>query len=366
MKSPVGTPLSLMVSVCTLFALLLVGGCKSEEKGRTASLPPPLVGVMTVEERNVPVSFTYAGQTEGSRAVEVRAQVSGILMRRAYDEGQYVKQGQLLFEIEPDTYRAALRQANGVMEQAQAKFTQARQNLNRVLPLYKKNAVSQKDRDDAQAAYDSAKADLDSAKAAVSEAEIKLSHAYVTAPVAGFAFFLFGLWRKGIVLLAVGLFLYAPLILPTDASALTDILIEAYTPYYQALQALALLFVLLFCLGRGFWALLAFLTFAAVFLYGSFHTERLYIGLGFGTAYAWLNMSIIWKALFQAGLFSLLGRCWLGFAAILIDGLALWYVGLPLNLPVSVLPAAAFPVFCGMMATYDRYRKDVLRETFWW
>ena len=102
MKSPVGTPLSLMVSVCTLFALLLVGGCKSEEKGRTASLPPPLVGVMTVEERNVPVSFTYAGQTEGSRAVEVRAQVSGILMRRAYDEGQYVKQGQLLFEIEPD------------------------------------------------------------------------------------------------------------------------------------------------------------------------------------------------------------------------------------------------------------------------
>mgnify|MGYP006909187037 CR=1 FL=1 len=48
MKSPVGTPLSLMVSVCALFALLLVGGCKSEEKGRTASLPPPLVGVMTV------------------------------------------------------------------------------------------------------------------------------------------------------------------------------------------------------------------------------------------------------------------------------------------------------------------------------
>ena len=91
-----------------------------------------------------------------------------------------------------------------------------------------------------------------------------------------------------------------------------------------------------------------------------------YIGPGFGTAYAWLNMSIIWKALFQAGLFSLLGRCWLGLAVILIDGLALWYVGLPLNLPVSVLPAAAFPVFCGMMATYDRYRKDVLRETFWW
>lgn len=163
----------------------------------------------------------------------------------------------------------------------------------------------------------------------------------------------------------VGSFLYALLTLPTDASILTDILIEAYTPYYQALQALALLFVLLFCLRRGFWALLAFLIFVAVFLYGSFHTERLYIGLGFGTAYAWLDVSIIWRALFQAGLSSLLGRCQLGFAAILIDGLALWYVGLPLDLPVPVLPAAAFPVFCGMMATYDRYRKDVLRETFW-
>lgn len=187
--------------------------------------------------------------------------------------------------------------------------------------------------------------------------------AYLLGP---FAFFLFGLWRKGIVLLAVGLFLYAPLILPTGASALTDILIEVYTPYYQALQGLALLFVLLFCLGRGFWALLAFLAFTAVFLYGSFHTERLYIGPAFGTAYAWLNMGIVWKALFQAGLFSLLGRCWPGLAAILIDGFAIWYIGLPLNLPVSVLPAAAFPVFCGMMATYDRYRKDVLRETFWW
>ncbi len=186
MREPVGNTLSLLVSACMAFALLFVAGCTSEEKAQTAALPPPLVGVMTVEARDVPIIYTYVGQTVGSRAVEVRAQVSGILMRRAYDEGEYVKKGQLLFEIEPDTYKAALRQAKGVMEQAQAKFTQARQNLNRVLPLYAKNAVSQKDRDDAQAAFNSAKADLDSAKASVSEAEIKLSYAYVTAPVSGF------------------------------------------------------------------------------------------------------------------------------------------------------------------------------------
>lgn len=187
MKYPYGTPLSLITNLGVLFVLFFLGGCDDEKGERAASLPPPLVSVMTIEARDVPISFTYVGQTEGSRAVEVRAQVSGILMKRAYKEGQYVKQGQLLFEIEPDTYKAAVQQAKGGMEQAQAKFTQARQDLNRVKPLYAKNAVSQKDRDDAQAAFNSAKADLDAAKAALNEAEIKLGYAYVTAPVSGYA-----------------------------------------------------------------------------------------------------------------------------------------------------------------------------------
>lgn len=187
MKCPTGTPLTLITNFGVLFILFFLGGCDDEKGKQAASLPPPLVSVMTVEARDVPIRFTYVGQTEGSRAVEVRAQVSGILMKRAYKEGQYVKQGQLLFEIEPDTYKAAVQQAKGVMEQAQAKFTQARQDLNRVRPLYAKNAVSQKDRDDAQAAFNSAKADLDAAKAALNEAEIKLGYAYVTAPVSGYA-----------------------------------------------------------------------------------------------------------------------------------------------------------------------------------
>ena len=61
---------------------------------------------MTVAARDTPVTGTYVGQTEGSRAVEVRAQVSGILTSRTYEEGQYDEQGQLLFTIEPDTYKA--------------------------------------------------------------------------------------------------------------------------------------------------------------------------------------------------------------------------------------------------------------------
>ncbi|MEG2004971.1 MAG: efflux RND transporter periplasmic adaptor subunit, partial [Bilophila sp.] len=169
------------------FGLLLLGAGCSSEKEHARTMPPPLVSVMTVVERNVPVTNTFVGQTEGSRAVEVRAQVSGILMSRSYDEGAYVERGKLLFEIEPNTYKAALAQAKGVMAQTQAKFVQSKQDLDRVIPLYAKNAVSQRDRDMAQSSYNSAKADLDAAKAAVNEAEIKLGYAYVTAPVSGYA-----------------------------------------------------------------------------------------------------------------------------------------------------------------------------------
>ncbi len=167
--------------------LALVGGCSSEEKPRKAALPAPLVRVMTVEAKDTPVADTFVGQTEGSRAVEVRAQVSGILKQRVYEEGQYVEEGQLLFEIEPDTYQASLEQARGVLGQAEARFTQARQNLNRILPLYARNAVSQQDRDDARSSYNSALADLESAKAAVREAEITLERTRVVSPVSGFA-----------------------------------------------------------------------------------------------------------------------------------------------------------------------------------
>ena len=160
-------------------------GCTSGDK-KEAQLPPPLVSVMTVVVQDEPVANTFFGQTSGSRSVEVRAQVSGILMRRTYNEGQYVQQGDLLFEIEPDTYRAALEQAKATQAQAQAGLTQARQNLNRILPLYARNAVSQMDRDNAQASYNSSLANFEAAKAAAHEAEIRLSYAYVRAPVSGF------------------------------------------------------------------------------------------------------------------------------------------------------------------------------------
>ncbi len=177
----------LFACLLCLVVCLPAAGCSPEKDAASGSAPPPLVEVMTVEARNVPMTDAFVGQTAGSRAVELRAQVSGILMSRNYEEGGYVEKGRLLFEIEPDTYRAALEKAQGVQAQAQARYIQARQDLDRILPLYAKNAVSRRDRDSAQAAFNAAKADLDSAKAAVEEARIRLDHAYVRAPVSGYA-----------------------------------------------------------------------------------------------------------------------------------------------------------------------------------
>lgn len=173
--------------VCFLLsALCFASGCTKEEATAPSAMPAPLVKAMTVEAKDTPFSLSYVGQTVGSRAVEVRAQVSGILTSRTYEEGEFVEKGQLLFTIEPDTYKANLAQAEGVQAQTRAKLTQAKQDVDRIRPLYAKNAVSQRDRDQAVAAYNAAQADFESAKAAVDDAKIKLGHAYVTAPVSGF------------------------------------------------------------------------------------------------------------------------------------------------------------------------------------
>jgi len=179
-----------MKQILTLLALgsllFSAAGCEEKKTGAVA-MPAPAVGVMTIQPRDVPFSSSYHAQTAGSRAVEVRAQVSGILVSRDYEEGSYVEPNQLLFQIEPDTYKAALAQAQGAMLQAQAKHTQAQRDWERIKKLYAKNAVSQRDRDSAQAAYESSKADLFSAKAAVDEAKIKLNYAYVRSPIRGYA-----------------------------------------------------------------------------------------------------------------------------------------------------------------------------------
>lgn len=131
------------------------------------------VAVITVQPSDVSWPAEFQAQASGSRAVEVRARVQAIIQKRLYEEGDFVKQGQLLFQLERDQYEAQV-------QQAEAQFNNADREWKRVRPLYEKNAVSQKERDNARAA-------LDTARAALRSARINLNYCQVVSPVSGYS-----------------------------------------------------------------------------------------------------------------------------------------------------------------------------------
>lgn len=170
--------------------LLLIAAAVLSACSETAPPPkaaPPEVGVVTVQPRDVAVFYEQVGQTAGFRETEVRSRVAGILLKRLYSEGQAVKEGQPLFQIDPEPFKAALDQARGGLRQQEAAVERTKNDRDRIEPLFKENAVSRKDYDDARAAYESAAAGLDSARAKVKEAELSLGYTTVTAPIAGIA-----------------------------------------------------------------------------------------------------------------------------------------------------------------------------------
>ena len=159
-----------LVFVCLLMCAAALAGCS--ENAQKGAMPPALVKIFTVVAKNQPYPAEYQAVTQGSKAVEVRARVEAIIEKRLYTEGDFVKEGQQLFQLERDVYEARLQDAS-------AQFNRAQREWNRIRPLYEKNAVSQKDRDAARAAYETAKAN-------VRAAEINLGYCQVVAPVSGY------------------------------------------------------------------------------------------------------------------------------------------------------------------------------------
>ena len=151
----------------------------------TAAPPAVPVHVVRVEPRTVPVQFEVVGQVEGSKEVEVRGRVSGTLQRQDYREGDPVRAGQTLFEIDPATYEIALANARAQLAQNNAKLAQARRDEARLKPLAADRAVSQKEYDDAVAAVQTSEAAVQQSTASVRDAELSLSYTKVTAPVGG-------------------------------------------------------------------------------------------------------------------------------------------------------------------------------------
>jgi membrane fusion protein (multidrug efflux system) len=149
--------------------------------------PPAQVSVMTVEPKTLPANFEYTGQTLGSREVEVRARVTGILQARNFVEGGPVAKGQSLFTIDPAPFVAAAVRADADVAAASARYAQAQKNAARLKPLYAEKAVSQKEFDDATSAEAIAEADLKAAKARMTDAQLNLLYTRVESPVGGVA-----------------------------------------------------------------------------------------------------------------------------------------------------------------------------------
>ena len=153
--------------------------------GPMGGMPPSEVAVVTAARETLPVSWEYAGQTVGSREVEVRARVTGILLSRNFTEGSQVKKGQSLFTIDPKPFEAALARAVADVAAAEARYEQSKRNAARLKPLYAEKAVSQKEHDDAVSSEQIGFADVKAAQARLTEAKLNLSYTKVEAPVSG-------------------------------------------------------------------------------------------------------------------------------------------------------------------------------------
>ncbi len=157
-------------------------GGQGQQGGAT---PPPPVSVTKVQTEDVTIREDYAGRVRGAREVSVRARVEGVLEERLYDEGDVVEQGDPLFRIDPEPFRVALQAAKAQLASAQADLNQARREWNRVSSLYEKNAVSERERDNAQSAFELAQAQVAVAEAEVERADLELGYTDVEAPVTG-------------------------------------------------------------------------------------------------------------------------------------------------------------------------------------
>src|SRR5579863_282046 len=219
-----------LAGVVSSAAILTLSGCSGTTSASAGpQMPPPDVEVVRVEQRNVPISREWIGTLDGMVNAAIKAQVAGYLLTQNYAEGSFVKKGQLLFEIDPRPFQAAVDQAQGQLSQANGQLAQAKAQLvqsqaqlaqaqanqrrtqldvDRYVPLAKQQAITQQDLDNATQNNLSAKAQVDSAtaqietakaqiqaagasveaaKAAVEAARVNLGFTHLTSPIDGIA-----------------------------------------------------------------------------------------------------------------------------------------------------------------------------------
>src|SRR3954463_3569415 len=167
----------------TFAALLifLVFSSACSRKPAQTGPPPPEVLVTTVQPRDVPRILERVATLDGFINANINAQVQGYIVSRDYTEGSFVKKGDLLFQIDPRPFEAALAQAKGTMAKDEANRAKAEADEKRAADLFNKKVISDQERDTATAAAGSARANVQADQAAVRQAELNLGYARITA-----------------------------------------------------------------------------------------------------------------------------------------------------------------------------------------
>ncbi len=177
----------LLASLAPVVAACGPSGDGKGGHGPGGGMPPAQVSVVTVEPKALPAIYEYTGQTLGSREVEVRARVTGIIQTRNFTEGGQVAKGQSLFSVDPAPFIAVALRSEADVAAAEARLAQAKKNAARLKPLYAEKAVSQKEFDDAVSADAIAEADVKAAKARLMEARLNITYTKVESPISGIA-----------------------------------------------------------------------------------------------------------------------------------------------------------------------------------
>jgi len=175
------------VVAALVISVLLVTGCS--RKKTQAGPPAPEVLVTTVTPRDVPRVLERVATLDGFINANINAQVQGYIVSRDYQEGSLVKKGDLLFQIDPRPFEAALAQARATLAKDQANLAKAEADEKRARDLFDKKVISEQERDTAVAAAGSNRANVQADQAAVEQAELNLGYAKVTAPIDGVAGF---------------------------------------------------------------------------------------------------------------------------------------------------------------------------------
>ena len=184
--TPRGSPSRRTVtSIFALFGAIVLAACSKEAP--PPPRPAPQVSVLAIAPTTIPYTPVFVAQTESSRQVNIVARVSGFLDRIVYQEGELIKQGQVMFVLDPKPFQAQLNAAKGELQAQQARLSTAQATFGRVKPLAEQDALPQSDLDRAKGELDAANAAVFSANAKVEDAQLNLGYTTISSPVTGLA-----------------------------------------------------------------------------------------------------------------------------------------------------------------------------------